>query len=44
MEYVKFDTGRPKDYLDVGFGSIMVEQCGDLYLRKLNNKTVLHPI
>jgi hypothetical protein len=36
MEYLKFDAGRPNEYLDVSFGSIMAEQCGDLYLRKLN--------
>jgi hypothetical protein len=35
-EYLKFDAGRPNEYLDVSFGSIMAEQCGDLYLRKLN--------
>jgi hypothetical protein len=35
MEYMKFDAGQPKEYLDAGFGIIMVEQCGSLYLRKL---------
>jgi hypothetical protein len=36
LEYLKFDAGRPKEYLDISFGAIMAEQCGDLYLRKLN--------
>jgi hypothetical protein len=34
MEYVEFNGPRPAEYLDVAFGSIQVEQCGDLYLRK----------
>jgi hypothetical protein len=29
MEYVQFNTSvRPADYLDVNFGTILVEQCG----------------
>jgi len=42
MEYVKFDDGRPKDYLDVGFGSLLVEQCGNLYLRPPKDKMVTY--
>jgi hypothetical protein len=34
MEYLKFDGGRPADYLDVGFGALLIEQCGNLFFRK----------
>jgi hypothetical protein len=31
--YIPMNGSRPKEYLDVGFGVIMTEQCGDLSLR-----------
>jgi hypothetical protein len=34
MEYLKFDGGRPAGYLDVGFGALLIEQCGNLFFRK----------
>jgi hypothetical protein len=35
MEYLKFDGPRPSDYLDVSFGYMFTEQCGDINLRML---------
>ena len=37
MEYLKFDGPRPSDYLDVSFGYMFTEQCGDINLRMLLN-------
>jgi hypothetical protein len=34
--YIPIDGPRPRDYLDVGFGVIMTDECGDLSLRKLH--------
>jgi hypothetical protein len=34
MEYLKFDGGRPAGYLDVGFGALPLDQCGNLFFRK----------
>ena len=33
-EYLQMSGPRPANYLDVGFGTIMVAPCGDLYLRR----------
>jgi hypothetical protein len=36
-DYSTFKGARPKDYLDVGLGAIQVEQCGNIYLSKLED-------
>jgi hypothetical protein len=35
LEYIPFSDGRPKEYMDVGFGVMMTESCGDISLREI---------
>jgi hypothetical protein len=37
-EYMPINAPRPAEYLDVGLGTVMVTQCGDLNLRRFINK------
>jgi hypothetical protein len=37
-EYIPVNGPRPKEYLDVSFGTIMVTDCGELNLRKFQDE------
>jgi hypothetical protein len=41
MEYRPINGTRPTEYLDVGFGALQIEQCGNMYLRTYSAELML---